>query len=47
MSKSFHQTRKRHSVFNNTLEDKTEVFIKSVQELGKKFGIDYELIIKE
>lgn len=29
------------------LEDKTEVFIKSVQELGKKFGIDYELIIKE
>lgn len=29
------------------LEDKTEVFIKSVQELGKKFDIDYELIIKE
>lgn len=29
------------------LEDKTEVFIKSVQELGKKFGIDYELIIKD
>ena len=29
------------------LEDKTEVFIKSVQELGKKFSIDYELIIKE
>ena len=29
------------------LEDKTKVFIKSVQELGKKFGIDYELIIKE
>ena len=29
------------------LEDKTEVFIKSVQELGKKFGIDYELVIKE
>lgn len=29
------------------LEDKTEVFIKSVQELGKKFGIDYKLIIKE
>ena len=29
------------------LEDKTEVFIKSVQELGKKLGIDYELIIKE
>ena len=29
------------------LEDKTETFIKSVHELGKKFGIDYELIIKE
>lgn len=29
------------------LEDKTEIFIKSVQELGKKFGIDYELIINE
>lgn len=29
------------------LEDKTEVFIKSVQELGKKFGIDYELKIKD
>lgn len=29
------------------LEDKTEVFIKSVQELGKKLGINYELIIKE
>lgn len=29
------------------LENKTEVFIKSVQELGKKLGIDYELIIKE
>ena len=29
------------------LEDKTEVFIKSVQELGKKLGIDYELIIKD
>ena len=29
------------------LEDRTEVFIKSVQELGKKFGINYELIIKE
>ena len=29
------------------LEDKTEVFIKSVQELGKKFSIDYELIINE
>ena len=29
------------------LENKTEVFMNSVQELGKKFGIDYELIIKE
>lgn len=29
------------------LENRTEVFIKSVQELGKKLGIDYELIIKE
>ena len=29
------------------LENKIEVFIKSVQELGEKFGIDYELIIKE
>ena len=29
------------------LEDKTEVFIKSVQELGKKLGIDYELNVKE
>lgn len=29
------------------LEDKTEVFIKSVQELAEKLGIDYELIIKE
>ena len=29
------------------LEDKTEVFIKSVQELGEKLGINYELIIKE
>lgn len=29
------------------LENKTEVFIKSVQELGKKLGIDYELIIKD
>ena len=28
------------------LEDKTEVFIKSVQELAEKLGIDYELIIK-
>lgn len=29
------------------LEDKTEVFIKSVQELAEKLDIDYELIIKE
>ena len=29
------------------LEDKTEVFIKSVQELADKLGIDYELIINE
>ena len=29
------------------LEDKTEVFIKSVQELAEKLGIDYELIINE
>ena len=29
------------------LEDKTETFIKSVQELAEKLGIDYELIIKE
>lgn len=29
------------------LEDKTEVFIKSVQELGERLGIDYELIIKD
>ena len=29
------------------LEDKIEVFIKAVQELGKKFSIDYELIIKD
>lgn len=29
------------------LEDKTEVFIKSVQELGEKLGIDYELNIKD
>lgn len=28
------------------LEDKTEVFIQSVKELGEKLGIDYELIIK-
>ena len=29
------------------LEDKTETFIKSVQELAENLGIDYELIIKE
>lgn len=29
------------------LEDKTEIFIKSVQELAEKLGIDYELIIKD
>ena len=29
------------------LEDKTEVFIKSVQELAEKLGIDYELIINK
>ena len=29
------------------LEDKTEVFKKSVQELAEKLGIDYELIINE
>ena len=29
------------------LEDKTEVFIKSVQELAEKLGIDYALIIKD
>ena len=29
------------------LEDKTETFIKSVQELAEKLGIDYELIINE
>ena len=29
------------------LEDKTETFIKSVQELADKLGIDYELTIKE
>ena len=34
-------------VYYFNLEDRTEVFIKSVQELGKKLGIDYELIIKE
>lgn len=28
------------------LEDKTEAFIKSVQELAEKLGIDYELTIK-
>ena len=29
------------------LEDKTEAFIKSVQELAEKLGIDYELTIKD
>ena len=29
------------------LEDKKEAFIKSVQELAEKLGIDYELIIKD
>ena len=29
------------------LEDKREVFIKSVQELGNRLGINYELIIKD
>ena len=29
------------------LEDKTEAFIKSVQELAEKLGIDYELIIND
>ena len=29
------------------LEDKTETFIKSVQELAEKLGIDYELIIND
>ena len=29
------------------LENKTEVFIKSVQELADKLGIDYELNIKD
>lgn len=29
------------------IEDKTEVFIKSVQELAEKLDIDYELIIKD
>ena len=28
------------------LENKTEVFIKSVKDLGEKLGINYELIIK-
>lgn len=28
------------------IEDKKEVFIKSVQELAEKLDIDYELIIK-
>ena len=29
------------------IEDKTEVFIKSVKDLGEKLGINYELIIKD
>ena len=29
------------------LEDKTETFIKYVQELAEKLGIDYELTIKD
>ena len=29
------------------LEDKTEAFIKSVQELAEKLGINYALIIKD
>ena len=29
------------------LENKTEVFIESVRELGERLGIDYELIIKD
>lgn len=29
------------------LEDKTEVLKKSVEELAKKLGIDYELVIKD
>ena len=29
------------------IEDKTEVFIKSVKELGEKLGLHYELIIKD
>ena len=29
------------------LEDKKETFIKSVQELAEKLGIDYELIIND
>lgn len=29
------------------LEDKREVFVKSVQELAARLGIDYELIIKD
>ena len=35
----------RGQVFN--IEDKTESFMKSVQELGEKLGINYELIIKD
>ena len=29
------------------LDDKKEVFIQSVKELGEKLGIDYKLFIKE
>ena len=29
------------------LEDKKEVFIKSIQEFANRLGIDYELIIKD
>lgn len=29
------------------LEDKREVFVKSVKELASRLGIDYELIIKD
>ena len=35
-----------HDYYFN-LEDKNETFIKSVQELAEKLGIDYELIINE
>lgn len=34
-------------VYYFNLEDKKEVFIQSVKELGEKLGIDYELIIKD